>query len=124
MQEANFENFMVNDDISTFDSVAGMNAIDIDMSYENLISMFGDGNQQRAASETNISALPTFNFSAPGKSAADDILDPKYTCPICKELYIIGEEICTLPCLHTFHDNCVKRWLRQSNNCPICKVSL
>ena len=124
MQGANFDYFMVDDDNSTSDSDGGTTVVDVDMSYENLISLFGDGSQQRAAPETNISALPTFPFTAPGKTAADDILDPKYTCPICMELYIVREEICTLPCLHTFHDNCVKKWLRQSNNCPICKISL
>lgn len=124
MQGANIDDFMPDDDISTSDFDDEMTAVDIDMSYENLISLFGDGSQQRAAPETSISDLPTFHFTAPGKIATDDILDPKYTCPICMEPYILREEICTLPCLHIFHDICVKKWLRQSNNCPICKVSL
>ena len=124
MQRASFEDFIEDDETSTSDSDDGTTAVDIDMSYENLISLFGDGSQQRAAPETNITALPTFHFTAPGKTAPDDILDPKYTCPICMELYVVRDEICILPCLHKFHDNCVKKWLRQSNNCPICKASL
>ena len=45
-------------------------------------------------------------------------------CLICLEKYIIGQEICTLPCFHFFHCNCISEWLKYEKNCPICRVSI
>lgn len=42
-------------------------------------------------------------------------------CTICLEDFSAGDKYITLPCFHNFHENCIKNWLRQSNQCPICK---
>ncbi|KAL4368828.1 hypothetical protein GQ457_05G007230 [Hibiscus cannabinus] len=42
-------------------------------------------------------------------------------CCICQEDYANGEELGKLDCGHDFHFNCIKRWLRRKNLCPICK---
>ena len=33
------------------------------------------------------------------------------------------DEIIPLPCdeKHYFHEPCIKDWLKQNNNCPLCK---
>ncbi|KAK8995706.1 hypothetical protein V6N11_075966 [Hibiscus sabdariffa] len=41
-------------------------------------------------------------------------------CCICQD-YANGEELGKLDCGHDFHFNCIKRWLRRKNLCPICK---
>jgi len=40
-------------------------------------------------------------------------------CCIC--LYAIKKEPHFLPCVHSFHITCIQKWLKQSNQCPICR---
>ena len=57
----------------------------------------------------------------------DDInkLDPeKRNCVICLEDFKSGEKATLLPCVHLFHKNCIKNWLKSKNSCPICKFEL
>ena len=46
----------------------------------------------------------------------------KVQCSICTELFDNSSDITALPCGHTFHDDCVGRWLRQSMTCPQCRI--
>ena len=41
-------------------------------------------------------------------------------CAICLENFSIGDKICYLPCVHSFHSSCIKNWIRIKNKCPIC----
>ena len=45
-------------------------------------------------------------------------------CPICLENFKIGDKYIILPCIHSFHDDCIKNWMNKNNTCPICKFSL
>jgi len=40
------------------------------------------------------------------------------------EQLILGEEANRIPCGHLFHENCIKEWLRTSNQCPVCRYEL
>ena len=52
-------------------------------------------------------------------------LDPeKKNCVICLEDFKSGEKATLLPCVHLFHKNCIKSWLKSKNMCPICKFEL
>ena len=52
-------------------------------------------------------------------------LDPeKRNCVICLEDFKSGEKATLLPCVHLFHKNCIKNWLKSKNSCPICKFEL
>ncbi|CAI9738730.1 E3 ubiquitin-protein ligase RNF103-like [Octopus vulgaris] len=43
-------------------------------------------------------------------------------CVICLEDFVIGADICGLPCAHFFHECCILRWLyRMSYACPMCR---
>ena len=48
----------------------------------------------------------------------------KQKCIICLDNYSISDKICFLPCLHYFHFNCIKNWVKESNKCPICKHNI
>ena len=41
-------------------------------------------------------------------------------CSICLERYNKGEKICYLPCFHFFHSECIKKWIDNSDKCPLC----
>jgi hypothetical protein len=40
---------------------------------------------------------------------------------ILQEEYADEDDLGKLKCGHDFHFNCIKKWLVQKNNCPICK---
>ena len=47
-------------------------------------------------------------------------------CLICFQNFNSDEEVVVLPCddKHLFHADCLKRWLRINNSCPICRKSI
>jgi len=45
------------------------------------------------------------------------------TCPICSEIYHEQHRVVSLRCGHLFGQQCVERWLEQSNRCPECNQS-
>lgn len=42
-------------------------------------------------------------------------------CAICTQPFQRGECKAVLSCVHTFHDECIKRWLSVSRSCPMCR---
>ena len=42
------------------------------------------------------------------------------SCAICMCDYEEGESLSLLPCSHTFHQECVSRWLCSKPHCPVC----
>ena len=49
---------------------------------------------------------------------------PTKDCRICLQDFKNGDYYIILPCIHFFHDNCVKTWIEKNNTCPICKYLL
>ena len=45
-------------------------------------------------------------------------------CSICLEEFKLNEIVITLPCSHTYHKKCMEPWLKDNNNCPLCRVSI
>ena len=45
----------------------------------------------------------------------------KKKCTICLENYQNGDDTIALPCIHIFHADCIKTWLKNNITCPICK---
>ena len=48
----------------------------------------------------------------------------KKKCTICLEEYVNGDDSIALPCIHIFHADCIKTWLKNQNTCPICKFEI
>ncbi|KAF9592753.1 hypothetical protein IFM89_017323 [Coptis chinensis] len=42
-------------------------------------------------------------------------------CPICHEDMEEGDEAGSFECLHTFHQECMLKWIITKPNCPICR---
>lgn len=45
----------------------------------------------------------------------------KEQCFICKEEYQEIDRIIFLMCFHEFHEDCLEKWYRIHNFCPLCK---
>jgi len=45
-------------------------------------------------------------------------------CQICTDQYDAEKPIAAMPCGHTFHDDCLSRWLLTTRNCPSCRKPL
>eukprot|EP01084_Bolivina_argentea_P185469 319828_1 len=43
------------------------------------------------------------------------------TCNVCLDDFVEGEEIKLLNCKHAFHEKCIKTWIIQKGECPVCK---
>ena len=48
----------------------------------------------------------------------------KKECVICLEEFKYRDKTIILPCIHFFHNNCIKSWLKRDNSCPICKFEI
>ncbi|KAL3641956.1 hypothetical protein CASFOL_012771 [Castilleja foliolosa] len=45
-------------------------------------------------------------------------------CSICLEEMLRGAEGLYMPCRHVFHEDCIKKWLRTSHYCPVCRYQM
>lgn len=45
-------------------------------------------------------------------------------CTVCLEEVTKGQRVRTLPCLHTFHADCVEEWLKKKKLCPLCNFPI
>ncbi|OMJ90058.1 hypothetical protein SteCoe_7637 [Stentor coeruleus] len=74
--------------------------------------------RQHPASEAAINKLQTIQFF--------DFEEENKECTICFCAYKENEEILKLKCdeNHTFHPECLKKWLRINNACPICRSAI
>lgn len=42
-------------------------------------------------------------------------------CSICLDDFLLGKEAIALSCNHLFHSSCIRRWLLETNSCPVCR---
>eukprot|EP01089_Gocevia_fonbrunei_P000688 TRINITY_DN1067_c0_g1_i1.p1 TRINITY_DN1067_c0_g1~~TRINITY_DN1067_c0_g1_i1.p1 ORF type:complete len:419 (-),score=68.32 TRINITY_DN1067_c0_g1_i1:50-1306(-) len=69
----------------------------------------------------NVDQLPIRKFSKENISYFEDGC---VQCSICLTDYDEGDQIVTLPCVHNFHAECIKTWLKDSRLCPLCKAEV
>lgn len=69
-----------------------------------------------------IDNLPRHKMTSEDITAANN--NNEIICSICMENYKVHDNILTLPCIHSYHENCIKEWLKQSKLCPVCKTTL
>ncbi|ENN75738.1 E3 ubiquitin-protein ligase Iruka isoform X1 [Dendroctonus ponderosae] len=45
-------------------------------------------------------------------------------CSVCWEHFTVKEQVRQLPCLHIYHEGCIRPWLELHGTCPICRQNL
>ena len=91
-----------------------------------LDTLWGDESRpnahQRGLFPHELSSLPTKTFaSLEFREGGGKVEACSETCSICLESYVKGQLLRTLPCLHSFHSDCVDQWLKKSGVCPDCR---
>lgn len=99
--------------------------IDIDnMSYEELLALEERiGNVNTGLSEDSaMKCVRTESFVAPKINCGYVPQEIEIKCSICQEEFEEAAELGVLECGHSHHIACIKQWLLQKNQCPICKA--
>ncbi|KAL2498242.1 Ubiquitin--protein ligase [Abeliophyllum distichum] len=89
-------------------------------------SVFEDVVQQSLEESDGDSMVPAKDSSI--KSLERKIIDDQNinsgSCMICLDEFPIGSKAICMPCSHMFHSSCLKKWLRTSHYCPICRFEI
>lgn len=70
------------------------------------------------------------NVRRTDESAIRKVLESKVmmssneNCVICLDKLPADSEVVSMPCSHTFHGNCIEKWLRTSHYCPNCRFEM
>eukprot|EP00250_Pteridium_aquilinum_P013709 c21523_g1_i1 orf=643-2994(-) len=100
--------------------------LDVDnMTYEELLALEERiGNVNTGLDEERISlCLRESKYSSLDATVAAISQESDVKCCICQEEFVEEEELGRLDCSHGYHSVCIKQWLSQKNECPICKSS-
>eukprot|EP00850_Spirogloea_muscicola_P013456 SM000091S24614 [mRNA] locus=s91:363926:365620:- [translate_table: standard] len=112
-------------DVSVFTSATGrLWQVNVDdMSYDELYDMFGPGRAAMLGIPPSVLArLPCHVLAADN---CHDASGAMLNCAVCLQDFEAGELARTLPqCRHTYHQECVDRWLSQQGFCPVCRQDI
>lgn len=101
---------------------------DFDDSYEGLLALSQIvGPVKRGCSEGTLDGLPhgTYAEFSAGGSDANKVLGDNGNCAICLEDYGPTDSCTKLPrCMHFYHKECVKEWLKTAKTCPVCRENV
>lgn len=106
------------------DSIKG----DVEMSLpeENSTDVHGRSETASAPNTTDKSAPEIITSEEKRTSAAPSTNHPptaNYSCPICTDDFVKGQDLRVLPCNHKFHPECIDPWLvNVSGTCPLWYV--
>ena len=50
--------------------------------------------------------------------------EDKKSCTICLENFKNNDDTIILPCIHIFHEEFIKNWMKENDTCPICKYQI
>ncbi|XP_072385655.1 E3 ubiquitin-protein ligase Iruka isoform X1 [Diabrotica undecimpunctata] len=64
-----------------------------------------------------IDALPVVEVT-------EEQVTAKLQCSVCWEDFQLRENVRQLPCLHIYHEPCIRPWLELHGTCPICRQNL
>jgi hypothetical protein len=86
--------------------------------YDILSALDNDVQQNRGLNDEQINRMPV--YTVPDDPAKKQ--DQK--CSICLENFETGDRIRTIECLHSYHADCIDRWLSTKATCPVCNYQI
>ncbi len=122
----NFGNNFFNGD---FNNLNNFNNVNVENNYDNDLDDEDDDMEGGEDDEEDIFLkkrnqfileLDEFQFKHLKKYSA--LKEDK--CAICLLKYKGADIIKEFPCKHIFHKNCIFKWLKKSNVCPLCKYDI
>lgn len=87
----------------------------LDSLLEEIMRSMPDQNGAPPASEEALSQVQEYDYKPREES---DI------CAVCHEDFHENDRVSKLPCKHEYHKDCVMKWLKMHNLCPICRTPL
>ena len=97
---------------SNFSTMGGMDSF-----FQQILQNLG--RHEHPTDQQILNELPETKIDDVSKLDAE-----KRNCVICLEDFKNGDNATVLPCIHLFHTDCIKNWLKTQNCCPICKFKL
>jgi hypothetical protein len=83
-------------------------------SYEDLLALDDTNAVKVGLNKSQLARLPSTTFRR-GQKTEDEA-----KCDICLELPEENQQVIILPaCLHTFHSECILKWLKDHKTCPV-----
>jgi hypothetical protein len=106
---------------------------DVEMGSEDELGRQRDIQETTSVNETNpqvTSALAASTTTTEAKSEQQAKTNnetptdhPNFSCPICTDDFVKGQDLRVLPCNHQFHPECIDPWLiNVSGTCPLWYV--
>jgi len=86
--------------------------------YDILSALDNDVQQNRGLTEEQINRMPVYTVQD------DPAKKPTQKCSICLEQFESGNRIRTIECLHSYHADCIDRWLATKATCPVCNYQI
>lgn len=82
-------------------------------------------NEAAPNTNTNTTATDASADKRTGAAAETNPENPNFSCPICTDDFVKGQDLRVLPCHHKFHPECIDPWLvNVSGTCPLCRIDL
>jgi len=76
-----------------------------------------NGDKPVPAPDDVIARLPRTKVTAGSPLLSQD-------CAVCKDGFEVTQDTISLPCNHSFHDECILPWIKSSGTCPVCRFEL
>ncbi len=87
--------------------------------YEDDYEEFETNQNNNGLSDDIIKSFPVSKIKNVKKLSED-----KKKCSICLEKFKNNDNTMIIPCTHLFHPNCIQKWMKIKNICPICKYKI
>lgn len=98
-------------------------AMNEQMYMDQMFQQYQQQQKCRATDKNQMKNLPVYTCD-PSCKYQQQFGDCCKECTVCLCESSDKDKLLTLPCMHTFHEECIKPWLESHNSCPVCRYEL